>query len=544
MLASLFFNAGGTFTKPDTKKITVNEGVRIEIPCVQSVLHFEQIIGGESLTSKNWGIRVSSSGVAQNLSKKADDELEFDSFSESDEFKLFNEDDESDDFKDIDSFDYQTAFDDLETTEEHNDADKTPASIKTTYLPDIGCEFALGRINIAGPVSALKNPTPGFKKKWSTKSISSIQLKSSLPTAKTGKKPLSALVSLDFGMFFAGFAAIDLHDTMTENSDTNTTISTPDNFVCTDNNPVPKLGAESFLFQLNFTPESQDGFRFFLGSTLSVAQFSVTKNSKFYSIKTFRQTDCLMNLLNMTQFSKTWGSTTLSIQDSFTAGHSHYKNSIAFCNDALISLSGKGFFLSAGLFCADFGYITSSGAEILEPLSIYGSAALSFKIDGAKVNVSLSCIMNKSYDEQIPHETISGIGAIKVSEVCGLSVSKGQFSFSAENSMKNICRKDNFADTVCYFSVKLGFGGSSLQLNTKSPLFANSGSPEWGVSFNISSGKENKLSGSVSGKFKGTEFSVLKGNMSFSCGFVKITASGSISMAQKIEWSLSAQINL
>ena len=530
MLATLFFNAGGTFTKPDTKKITLNEGVRVEIPCVQSVLHFEQIISGESLIPKNWGIRVSSAGVAQNLRNGTDDDI--DNSSEPDEFKIFDEDDESDDFY---------------------DTDKTATSLKTEYFPEIGCEFALGRINIQGPVSALKNPMPGFKKKWSTKSISSIQLKSNLPTAKTGKKPLSALVSLDFGTFFAGFAAIGLdasdtgnglHDTQAESTDTNEESTTSDNLVCTDNNPAPKLGAESFLFQLSFAPESRNGFRFFLGSTLSVAQFSGTKSSKLYSIKTFRQTDCLMNLLNMTQFSKTWGNTTLSVQDSFSAGLSHYKNGIAFCNEALLSLSGKGFSLCAGCFCADFGYITSSGTEILDPLSIYGSAALSFKIDGAKVNVNVSCIMNKSYDEEIPHETASDNGAIKVSEVCGLSVSKGQFFFSAENSMKNICRKDNFADTLCCFSVKVGFGGSSLQLNTKSPLFANSGLPEWGVTFNISSGKENKLSGSVSGKFKGMEFSTLKGNMSFSCGFMKITASGSISMAQKITWSLSAQINL
>lgn len=568
MLATLFFNAGGTFTNPDTHKITVNEGVRIETPCVQSVLHFEQTIGGESLVPKNWGIRVFASGVVQpdvtgNVSEEGLDSDDFKDFYGGDDFGGFV-DDGSDDL-DADFF-----TDEYDEIEEKDELDEKNGVSGFTIFSEIGCEFALGRINVGGSVSALKNPVPGLKKRWSAKTVSSMLLKSSLPGAKTGEKPLSALVSLGFGSFFAGFAAVGLEtescavsDGTSEadaaetfgaesaenlETDEDSSATTSGALSCSDGNPLSSLGAESFLVQASFSPELQNGYRFFFGSTLSVAKFAGTKSSQFFSMKTFRQPDCLMNLLNVAQFSKSWGRTTLLFQDSFSAGFSYHKNGIAFCNDTLICLSGKGFSIGAGLFCADFGYVTASGAEIVEPLCAYGSFSFSFKIDGATIGVNAACLTSLSYDEMsslmFPLDNGYDGGVVRTSAIFGLSVLYGDFSAVAESSVKNLCRKDNFADTICNCSFKLGFGGSSLQLNTKTPLFAVNGAPEWGIALNISGGKKTKLSGSVSGKFKGMEFSALKGSMTLSCGIVKLSASGSITSAQKITWSLSAQIKI
>ena len=528
MVATLFFNAGGTFTVPDSHTLTVSEGVRLEIPCVQSALFFEQKIGGECLVPKNWGIRVSASQVTQNR------------------IAVREKEDDSDDTGSLDG-----VFSDFEVFDTDEDADfeefsddKSQFSLSIPDFSKIGCELSLGRITIGGPVSMLKNPVPGFKKKWSAKTASSMRLKGSLPTAKAAKKPLSALVSLELGNFFAGFAAVGLET------------------AAPDENTVPSLGAESFLVQACFLPGSQKDFTFFLGSTLSVSQFGGTKSNQFFSIKTFRPQDCLVNLLNVGLISKSWGRTTLAVQNSFSAGLSRHKNGIAFCNDALISLSGKGFFVSVGCFCADFGYVTSSGAEIVEPFRAYGSFSVSFKTGGAKIGVNGACATGLSYDEGVPLQlpagnvsaggagntatgnSAAGSGVSRTSVMCGISVAQGGFSVAVEGSVKNLCPKDDFADAVCNFSLKVGFGDGSLQLNTKTPLFFVDEKPVWAVTLNAGGGKQKKLSGSVSGKFEGFAFSALKGSLSLSCGIVKLSASSSISSAQKLTWSLSAQVKL
>ena len=419
MVATLFFNAGGDFTLSDSHSLTVNEGVRIEIPCVQSAIFFEQSSDGDLLLLKNWGIKISASQVSQST--------------------------------------------------------------------NVGCEFSLGRITVEGPVATLKNPTPGFKKRWSAKTVSSMKLKGSLPTAKAAKKPLSALVSLEFGSFFAGFAAVGL-ETSCETSDS---------------------GAESFLVQACFSPVTQKDFTFFLGSTLALSRYGGTKSNQFFSVTTFRPSDSLVNLLNVGQLSKSWGRTTLTFQDSFSAGLSRYKNGISFCNDALISLSGKGFFFSVGCFCADFGYVTSSGTEILEPFQAYGSFSYSFKTGGAKIGVNGACATGISYDagNSVTESGAGESGAYSTSVMCGVSVSKDGFSVSAEGSVKNLCPKDDFSDAECTFVLKIGFEGSSLQLDAKSPLFFVDVNPVWQVTLNAGGSENKMISGSVSGKFEGFEFS-------------------------------------
>ncbi len=547
MVATLFFNAGGTFTVPDSHTLTVNEGVRLEIPCVQSALFFEQKISGECLIPKNWGIRVSASQVGQR--KIAEDDLISANGLKSQDDIINATDDFSDGvFSDFEVFDVDEEADFEEALAE-NSADKSGFSFTVPDFSKIGCELSLGRITIGGPVSMMKNPVPGFKKKWSVKTATSMKLKGSLPTAKAAQKPISALVSLELGSFFAGFAAVGLETS------------------ASDENPVPSLGAESFLVQACFSHESQKDFSFFLGSTLSVSQFSGTKSNQFFSIKTFRPQDCLVNLLNVGLISKSWGRTTLAVQNSFSAGLSRHKNGIAFCNDALISLSGKGFFVSVGCFCADFGYVTSSGAEIVEPFRAYGSFSVSFKTGGAKIGVNGACATGVSYDEGVPLQlpagdvsaggagntsagnttagnSAAGSGVSRTSVMCGFSVAQGDFSVAAEGSVKNLCPKDDFADAVCNFSLKVGFGDGSLQLNTKTPLFFVDEKPVWAVTLNAGGGKQKMLSGSVSGKFEGFAFSALKGSLSLSCGIVKLSASASISSAQKLTWSLSAQVKL
>lgn len=582
---------------PGSNALTVNEGVRIEIPCVQSALFFEQKIDGECLIPKNWGIRVSASQVCQR--KIAEDDLTSTNGLKSQDDIINATGDFSDDvFSDFEVFDADDEADFEEDLAE-NSADKRLVSLTIPDFSKIGCELSLGRITIGGPVSMMKNPVPGFKKKWNVKTVASMKLKGSLPTAKAAQKPLSALVSLELGSFFAGFAAVGLdavpdgepevRGSLSDVAPGDSASTTPgivpgtDSFdevtsgrpdaleagdvasgglVCNDENPVPFLGAESFLVQACFVPEPQNDFSFFLGSTLSVSQFSGTKSSQFFSIKTFRPKDCLVNLLNVGLLSKSWGSTTLAFQDSFSAGLSRHKNGIAFCNDALISLSGKGFFFSVGYFCADFGFVTSSGAEIVEPFRAYGSFSASFKACGAKIGVNAACATGILYDEgfplQLPSGAVSAAGAEKsaaesgagrsgmahTSVMCGVSVAQNGFSVVAEGSVKNLCRKDNFSDAVCNFSLKVGFGDGSLQLNTKSPLFFVDAKPVWAVSLNAGGGKQKMISGSVSGKFEGSEFSALKGSMTFLCGIMKLSASASISSAQKITWSLSFNVKI
>ena len=91
---------------------------------------------------------------------------------------------------------------------------------------------------------------------------------------------------------------------------------------------------------------------------------------------------------------------------------------------------------------------------------------------------------------------------------------------------------------------RLGFGDGSLQLNTKTPLFFVDEKPVWAVTLNAGGGKQKMISGSVSGKFEGFAFSALKGSLSLSCGIVKLSASASLSSAQKLTWSLSINVKI
>ena len=155
MLTSLFFNFGGTSKESGSAALSFDEGLRLELPCVQSAFFFaqEKKPGGESDSTDekdaflpvNWGMRI---------------------------FKACSD---------------------------------SPGDV-------IGVDFAMGRIGVGGLFSDLKNPVPSLKKKWTACTPGSMRLKASLPSAGDSKKPVSVFFSLGSSLLSAGFAVVAVHE--------------------------------------------------------------------------------------------------------------------------------------------------------------------------------------------------------------------------------------------------------------------------------------------------------------------------------------------
>ncbi|MCR4938747.1 MAG: hypothetical protein K5930_01400 [Treponemataceae bacterium] len=137
----------------DSRIFSFAEGLRVEIPCVETAVFFSQEIKDkdESDSSfftyipENWGIRVSA-----------------------------------------------------------------PPEGKSPYA--LGCDFGMGRVSVSGPLSELKNPLPSIKRKWNTSTYNSLKLRVGLPSIADNKKPLSFFTAVDSKAFYTGFAVISLDE--------------------------------------------------------------------------------------------------------------------------------------------------------------------------------------------------------------------------------------------------------------------------------------------------------------------------------------------
>lgn len=156
MLASLFFHMDGRSQVSSSPSLAFSEGLRLEIPCVESAIFFSQDKSfdseGESLASsssfytpENWGLLISSSKAGNK---------------------------------------------------------KSP----------LDCAFAVGSLTLGGPLPKLKNPLPSINKKWKVSTTNALKLKAGLPSISAEKKTLSFFLSLESPLFSASFAAISLDE--------------------------------------------------------------------------------------------------------------------------------------------------------------------------------------------------------------------------------------------------------------------------------------------------------------------------------------------
>ncbi len=463
MIASLFFRAGGTITEfdvdPTVGKFKISEGIKLSLPCVQTALFFTQGMSGDTsdFMPQNWGIRVFGSG---------------------------------------------------------KDASVSPPS-------SLGCDFAVGRISVSGPLSELKQPVPSFGKRWNVKQLAAIKVKGGLSGVDAGKKPLSVCASFETDVFFAGFAAVGLKQSAPDTGD---------------------LGADALLAQFCFFPEARNNFRFYTSCTFSASALESTGTSRWFSVSAFRPDDTRFLMLNDTVLIKSWNTLQIAFQNSFAAGISRHKSGMEFWNNSLCCLSCGKFSASLGFFASDFGFTTSSGNDIRNPLRLYGSLSYSFNAGKVDISVYASCMTGTSYAESLPAEK-----RVETSARIGFSAASGSFSVTADGAVKNLCPQDAYSKSVMEVSFETGFSGGSVQWKAETPLIvlASDGSAfKWEVSVKPDSDWTGGISGSVSGKFCGTEFSSFGCEMSYSIGSVKIAAEVSVSAEKKLTWACSAQMKI
>ena len=524
MIASLFFRAGGTITEfdvdPAVGKFKISEGIKLSLPCVQTALFFTQGMSGDTsgFMPQNWGIRVFGSGKDASVS--------------------------------------------------------LPSSL--------GCDFAVGRISVSGPLSELKQPVPSFGKRWNVKQLAAIKVKGGLSGVDAGKKPLSVCASFETDVFFAGFAAVGLKQSAPGAGDAggaviggssvqsapgvpDVTAQAPDapdtgrpdtNSLGAPNSTVPNagaadvpgapdtgdLGADTLLAQFCFFPEARNNFRFYTSCTFSTSALESTGTSRWFSVSAFRPDDTRFLMLNDTVLIKSWNTLQIAFQNSFAAGISRHKSGVEFWNNSLCCLSCGNLSASLGFFASDFGFTTSSGNDIRNPLRLYGSLSYSFNAGKVDISVYASCMTGTSYAESLPAEK-----RVETSARTGFSASYGELSISADGAVKNLSPQDAYTKSVMEVSFETGFSGGSVQWKAETPLIvlASDGSAfKWEVSVKPDSDWTGGISGSVSGKFCGTEFSSFGCEMSYSIGSVKIAAEVSVSAEKKLTWACSAQMKI
>ncbi len=488
MIASLFFRAGGTITEfdvdPTVGKFKISEGIKLSLPCVQTALFFTQGMSGDTsdFMPQNWGIRVFGSG---------------------------------------------------------KDASVSPPS-------SLGCDFAVGRISVSGPLSELKQPVPSFGKRWNVKQLAAIKVKGGLSGVDAGKKPLSVCASFETDVFFAGFAAVGLKQSAPDTNSLGAPNSTVPNAGAADVPGAPDsgdLGADTLLAQFCFFPESsRNNFRFYTSCTFSASALESTGTSRWFSVSAFRPDDTRFLMLNDTVLIKSWNTLQIAFQNSFAAGISRHKSGMEFWNNSLCCLSCGKFSASLGFFASDFGFTTSSGNDIRNPLRLYGSLSYSFNAGKVDISVYASCMTGTSYAESLPAEK-----RVETSARIGFSAASGSFSVTADGAVKNLCPQDAYTKSVMEVSFETGFSGGTVQWKAETPLIvlASDGSAfKWEVSVKPDSDWTGGISGSVSGKFCGTEFSSFGCEMSYSIGSVKIAAEVSVSAEKKLTWACSAQMKI
>ena len=198
--------------------------------------------------------------------------------------------------------------------------------------------------------------------------------------------------------------------------------------------------------------------------------------------------------------------------------------------------------MSLGFWCSDFGFTTSSGSDIRTPIRLYGSVAFSFSAVGATFDIYASCMTGTSYEESISAEK-----RVETSARTGVSADFSDFTVSADGAVKDLCREDAYAKATLETSVELGFAGGSLRWNGETPLVllpSEDSAFKWDVTLKPAADWMGGVSGSVSGKFCGMEFSAFECNISFSASLLKISAGVNVSASKKLTWSLSAQVKL
>ena len=514
MIASLFFRAGGTITEfdvdPVVGKFKISEGIKLSLPCVQTALFFTSVADDDGISCifmpQNWGIRVFGSGKETSVSP--------------------------------------------------------PSSLS--------CDFAMGRISVSGPLSELKQPVPAFGKRWNVKQLAAIKVKGGLPDVDAGKKPLSVCASLDTGVFFAGVAAVGLKQSATSefsmlSAPELATVGTgtdgaqsPQTPISVSGEVVPSatvelnatgsscdtdsLGADILLVQLGFSPEERSDFSFYTSCTFTASALESTGTSRWFSVSEFRPDDTRFLMLNDTVLIKSWNTLSVAIQDSFAAGVSRHKSGIECWNNTLLCLSCGKFSASMGFFCSDFGFTTSSGTDIRNPLRLYGSVAYSFSTVGVKIDIYASFMTGTSYSESLPAEK-----RVETSARTGFSASYGELCVSGDGAVKNLCPQDAYTKSTLEVSFETGFSGGSVQWKGETPLIklSSDGSAfKWEVSVKPDTDWTGGISGSVSGKFCGTEFASFGCKMSYSIGAFKIAGEVSVSAEKKLTWACSAQMKI
>lgn len=468
MIATLFFRMGGFFsTESDAFNPSVSEGIKLSLPCVQSAVFFAQDSGGDKepdessslgvFMPRNWGL------------------------------KFF--------------------------------ADVKEASVSSPS--SIGCDFAVGRISVTGPLSELKSPVPSIKKKWNVKQPADVKVKGNLPDVDDGEKPLSVCFSVDAGFLFAGFSAVGLKQ------------------------PVPEkapFGADSLLVQMGFFPEERNGLRFFTNFAYAASELEESESSKWYSMSVFRPADSRFLMLNDTMLSKSWDALNISLQNSFAAGISRYKSNIEFWNNTLLCLSCGCLNVSLGFWCSDFGFTTLSGSDIRDPLSLYGSLSFAFCAGSAEIEVYASCMTGISYPESFPAEKRE-----ETSARAGVSVSCGDFSVAVYGGVKNLCQQDTFSKAVLEASLGIDYSSGSVVWKAETPLvLVKDDGSDFKWEFSVKPPKDfmGGFSGGISGKFCGMEFSAFECEVSYSSGALKISAGADVTAAKKVTWTCSASVKI
>ncbi|MBO4706063.1 MAG: hypothetical protein J5647_10045 [Spirochaetaceae bacterium] len=396
----------------------------------------------------------------------------------------------------------------------------------------LSCDFAMGRISVSGPLSELKQPVPAFGKRWNVKQLAAIKVKGGLPDVDAGKKPLSVCASLNTGVFFAGFAAVGLKQSATSE------FSAPTVSSC----DTDSLGADILLVQLGFSPEERSDFSFYTSCTFTASALESTGTSRWFSVSEFRPDDTRFLMLNDSVLIKSWNTLSVAVQNSFAAGISRHKSGIECWNNTLLCLSCGKFYTSMGFFCSDFGFTTSSGTDIRNPLRLYGSLAYSFSAVGVKFDIYASFMTGTSYAESLPAEK-----RVETSARTGFSASYGELCVSADGAVKNLCPQDAYTKSTLEVSFETGFSGGSVQWKGETPLIklSSDGSAfKWEVSVKPDTDWTGGISGSVSGKFCGTEFASFGCKMSYSIGALKIAGEVSVSAEKKLTWACSAQMKI
>ena len=484
MIASLFFRAGGTVTEFDVNpvvgKFKISEGIKLSLPCVQTALFFTQEVSGDSSVAdddsdsgsflpQNWGIRVFSTGKESSVS---------------------------------------------------------PPSSYT-------CEFSVGRISVSGPLSELKQPVPAFGKRWNVKQPAAIKVKGGLPDVDDGKKPLSVCVSLDTGVFFAGFAAVALEESArslpqgaglpahkeagsptaigaigaTDATSMGGTLGAGAGRVgcATESgagressgaqrppNPtapgatVPNstyaptaprsssatgLGADILLAQFGFFPDERNGLRFYTNCTFAAASLDATETSRWFLINAFHPADTRFLFLNDTVLTKDNDTLKISVQNSFVAGISRHKSQ-ATRERGMECWNNTLLCLSCSWLYASMGiWFSDFGFTTASGTDLRTPLRLygSVAFSFSAVGAKFD-IYGSCMTGTTYAETLPAEKRVETSVRVGVSASFSDFSVSADGAVKNLCPQDEFTKAALETSLSICYEGGSLQWNAEIPL--------------------------------------------------------------------------